>query len=202
MSQTVSDCYRLGFGEPVAVSAVTGEGWADLYVALQPRIDALTAQLREEAGLPPLDGADAGGAGKGRAVARRGLDEDGELSSGDDSPSGAAGDGAGGHQRALQAEGGDVMTTGAGGQADDLDGDADEDAVAAGPLRLAIMGLPNVVGVTARNMSPECVVDPFVPSTTTLVVPGCRGLLHGIMCGVCHSSVPMTALGVVSYNDC
>lgn len=40
MSMTVHDCYRLGFGEPVAISASTGEGMVDLYGALQPWIDA------------------------------------------------------------------------------------------------------------------------------------------------------------------
>lgn len=30
---------KLGFGEPVGVSAETGEGMADLYSALQPHID-------------------------------------------------------------------------------------------------------------------------------------------------------------------
>ncbi|GLI68888.1 hypothetical protein VaNZ11_013435 [Volvox africanus] len=49
MPQTVYDCYRLGFGEPVAVSATTGDGLADLYTALQPHIDALTEQLAAKA---------------------------------------------------------------------------------------------------------------------------------------------------------
>ncbi|GIL43204.1 hypothetical protein Vafri_1009 [Volvox africanus] len=49
MPQTVYDCYRLGFGEPVAVSATTGDGLADLYTALQPHIDALTEQLTAKA---------------------------------------------------------------------------------------------------------------------------------------------------------
>ena len=43
MSMTVHDCYRMGFGEPVAVSASTGEGMVDLYDALRPFIDAAQA---------------------------------------------------------------------------------------------------------------------------------------------------------------
>ena len=52
---TVHDCYRLGFGEPVAVSASTGEGMVDLYGALQPFIDA-AAKARASRGvfLPPV----------------------------------------------------------------------------------------------------------------------------------------------------
>ena len=52
---TVHDCYRLGFGEPVAVSASTGEGMVDLYGALQPFIDA-AARARASRGvfLPPV----------------------------------------------------------------------------------------------------------------------------------------------------
>lgn len=37
MVDTVSDAWRLGLGEPVAVSAATGEGLADLYAILQVR---------------------------------------------------------------------------------------------------------------------------------------------------------------------
>ncbi|KAG2495740.1 hypothetical protein HYH03_006338 [Edaphochlamys debaryana] len=48
MPQTVYDCYRLGFGEPVALSATTGEGLADLFTALQPQLDAASEALAEE----------------------------------------------------------------------------------------------------------------------------------------------------------
>jgi predicted GTPase len=47
MSLTVHDCYRLGFGEPVPVSATTGEGLVDLYQALQPLIDKYDLQPQQ-----------------------------------------------------------------------------------------------------------------------------------------------------------
>ncbi|EFJ52006.1 hypothetical protein VOLCADRAFT_56252, partial [Volvox carteri f. nagariensis] len=55
MPQTVYDCYRLGFGEPVAVSAATGEGLADLYTALQPHIDEVSEQLAAAAAAAAAD---------------------------------------------------------------------------------------------------------------------------------------------------
>ncbi|GAX75370.1 hypothetical protein CEUSTIGMA_g2814.t1 [Chlamydomonas eustigma] len=39
MSLTIHDAYRLGFGEPVAVSATSGEGMVDLYQAVQPWVE-------------------------------------------------------------------------------------------------------------------------------------------------------------------
>lgn len=51
MEDTEAECYRLGYGSPVAVSASTGEGMADLYVALQPHVDAIREQLIQEHGL-------------------------------------------------------------------------------------------------------------------------------------------------------
>lgn len=52
MDDTVAETLRLGYGEPVALSATTLEGITDLYVALQPRIDDISAQLRETYGDP------------------------------------------------------------------------------------------------------------------------------------------------------
>jgi predicted GTPase len=49
----VADSFRLGFGEPVAVSATTGEGLSDLFVALQPHLDAVRRKLVSEAGIDP-----------------------------------------------------------------------------------------------------------------------------------------------------
>ena len=70
MSQTVHDCYRLGFGEPAAISAATGEGMADLYSAMQPRVDAVRARLYEQAGLllPQPEGGRRGYYAKGRST--------------------------------------------------------------------------------------------------------------------------------------
>ena len=49
----VYDAFALGLGEPVAISAEHGEGMADLYAAIQPHIDAATAQLLAD--MPPVD---------------------------------------------------------------------------------------------------------------------------------------------------
>ncbi len=45
MSDTVNDAFALGYGEPVAVSATTGEGFVDLYAAMQPIVDAHRQRL-------------------------------------------------------------------------------------------------------------------------------------------------------------
>ncbi|GIL72775.1 hypothetical protein Vretifemale_3083 [Volvox reticuliferus] len=76
MPQTVYDCYRLGFGEPVAVSATTGDGLADLYIALQPHIDTLTEQLAAKAA---ADGNIAAVEASGNARSGRGLRSTGEM---------------------------------------------------------------------------------------------------------------------------
>lgn len=46
----ILDSYRLGLGEPVAVSAEHGEGIADLFQALQPLIEGKSADEEEEPG--------------------------------------------------------------------------------------------------------------------------------------------------------
>ncbi|HXQ42459.1 MAG TPA: ribosome biogenesis GTPase Der [Candidatus Udaeobacter sp.] len=43
------DAFRLGFGEPIAVSAEHGEGMADLYEALAPRVGSVPEEADEEA---------------------------------------------------------------------------------------------------------------------------------------------------------
>ncbi len=79
MPQTVYDCYRLGFGEPVAVSATTGDGLADLYTALQPHIDALSQQLAaaNEAGGAAGSAARRGAAAPAAAATAEGNPADG-----------------------------------------------------------------------------------------------------------------------------
>ncbi len=78
MEQTVADCFRLGFGDPVAMSAATGEGVADLYVALRPHVDRLVEeQLRRRAeeeagGSTALQGVEEGQAEWQRRWERRG----------------------------------------------------------------------------------------------------------------------------------
>ncbi len=53
MEQTVADSFRLGFGEPVAVSATTGDGMSDLFVSLQPHIDSVRQGLLHGADSEP-----------------------------------------------------------------------------------------------------------------------------------------------------
>ncbi|PRW45001.1 GTPase Der [Chlorella sorokiniana] len=43
VAATLAESVRLGFGEPVALSAMTGEGLSDLYEALQPLLDPIVA---------------------------------------------------------------------------------------------------------------------------------------------------------------
>jgi GTP-binding protein len=50
----IFDSYRLGFGEPVAISAEHGEGVADLFQALQPLIEGHAAEEEEEGEGAPL----------------------------------------------------------------------------------------------------------------------------------------------------
>ena len=52
----MSDALKLGFGDPVAISAETGEGMADLYDVLQPHIDAQLAGTICQDGLGQLMG--------------------------------------------------------------------------------------------------------------------------------------------------
>jgi GTPase len=42
------DAFRLGFGEPIAISAEHGEGMAELYEALAPRVRTVPAEAAEE----------------------------------------------------------------------------------------------------------------------------------------------------------
>ena len=101
VSAALAEAVRLGFGEPVALSAMTGEGMSDLYEALQPLLDPIiearrgaVQQIQAGAGGEP-SAAEAGSSGG---------------AAGEDDATAAAGSSGGG-----------------------------------GPLRIAIMGLPNVV---------------------------------------------------------
>lgn len=48
VQETLDEATRLGLGEPVAISAATGEGMADLYLAVQPIFDARIQERRQE----------------------------------------------------------------------------------------------------------------------------------------------------------
>ena len=81
VAATLAESMRLGFGEPVALSAMTGEGLSDLYEALQPLLDpivaarqaavrqmeapAAAAAQQQQEGVQEQEEAAAGGSGKG-----------------------------------------------------------------------------------------------------------------------------------------
>jgi hypothetical protein len=112
VAAALAESMRLGLGEPVALSAMTGEGMTELYAALQPLLDPLI-ETRQAAVQQLVAGRDgeaeerAGGVGGGQLQAGSGAPEGGSSSSGSGSSSGTSGGG--------------------------------------GPLKIAIMGLPNVV---------------------------------------------------------
>lgn len=133
MEQTEIDCYRLGFGEPIAVAAISGDGMADLYTALQPYVDSARAQLLKSAGMDPSVLMAGGGAKKGGS--RGGVEE--EVGAGS----------------AYLKQGQLAKVEGRGGEGDEEGvGDVSEEEAgqgegsgAAGPVKVTIMGLPNAV---------------------------------------------------------
>lgn len=76
VADVLAEAAGLGLGEPVALSAQTGEGLTELYAVLQPRVDALTAVEDEEAEeeVEQEAGKEAGNGGDMR-TARRAHDE-------------------------------------------------------------------------------------------------------------------------------
>lgn len=105
VAAALAESVRFGFGEPVALSAMSGEGMADLYEVLQPLLDPIVEA--RQAAVQEVEG---GSGGVGSIAA-------------------AAGEAAG---TAAAAEGGT--------------GEAPEEASGTGGLlRIAVMGLPNVV---------------------------------------------------------
>ncbi|GLC35718.1 hypothetical protein PLESTB_000487100 [Pleodorina starrii] len=179
MPQTVYDCYRLGFGEPIAVSASTGDGLADLYTALQPHVDALTEQLahaKATTAAAEEEAAEARGRGTGRERRSGGRGEEGSSASAPTTTEGAAsaaqeaesprirmsllhrqrrrrplfGGGDGGAVTVAAEEG----TSGVGAREGAGDGDGGGgggDGEPGGVLKLAIMGLPNAGKSTLLN---------------------------------------------------
>ena len=49
MAAALAESARLGLGEPVALSAETGEGMLELYAALRPLVDAAQEELTQQA---------------------------------------------------------------------------------------------------------------------------------------------------------
>ncbi|KAL4438212.1 hypothetical protein ABPG77_010573 [Micractinium sp. CCAP 211/92] len=124
VAAALAESVRLGFGEPVAISAMTGEGMTELYEVLQPLLDPIVEA--RQAAVRQIEGASGGGGGKAGAETQRG--EAGVA---------AAAAAENGVQRAGRAAGA-----------------AREDGgspFGGGPLRVAIMGLPNVGKSTLTN---------------------------------------------------
>jgi hypothetical protein len=143
VAAALAESMRLGLGEPVALSAMTGEGMTELYAALQPLLDPLI-ETRQAAVQQLVAGRDgeaeerAGGVGGGQLQAGSGAPEGGSSSSGSGSSSGTSGGG--------------------------------------GPLKIAIMGLPNVGKSTLTNwllQEERCLTGPEPGLTRDAV----RGLL-------------------------
>ena len=91
MEQLVADSWRLGLGEPVAVSAASGEGLADLYIALQPVVDSWHRRINAEtlALCAPWD--ERGKAHSAAATAGPGIWADGGLPANTTEPHGCQG---------------------------------------------------------------------------------------------------------------
>lgn len=208
MSTTVHDCYRLGFGEPVAISAATGEGMVDLYTALQPCIDEAARRLQRRGVFLPgsassaaaaaapfaaagrvgvMEGLDVEGAGAadrlletggrgeedGLEVERAGqggsaaVDEGVASGSGDESwfDTATAGGwerrGVGGASAAAAWHDDDQDSVEAAGEAEDKEVESKRSALGQegeqqAPLRLAILGQPNVVSGLAFVLPSVC----------------------------------------------
>ena len=112
VAAALAESARLGLGEPVALSAETGEGLLELYAALRPLVDAAQEELTQQAH-------------HAQQHAQQKVQQ--------------------GQQRQADAGGGDAAAAGAleegkGAEAGGLEGLQDS-----GPIRMAIMGLPNVV---------------------------------------------------------
>ena len=151
MSAGLADAARLGLGEAVAVSAETGEGMADLYEALQPHIDAHTQAMNAAADPDP----DADAVGSGPAEASSGMTDstaaeaevaDRLQQSDRDSETAAV-------QLNHQQQAWLSQTLPQPGPASGLEDrppvQAEAQSQQTPPLRIAIMGLPNVVSEDA-----------------------------------------------------
>ena len=144
MSAGLADAARLGLGEAVAVSAETGEGMADLYEALQPHIDAHTQAMNAAAD------PDADALGSGPAEAPNGWADStaAEAEAADmqqsDRDSETDADQLNQQQQAWLSQ--TLPQPGpASGQEDRPPVQAEAQSQQTPPLRIAIMGLPNVV---------------------------------------------------------
>ncbi|KAL4448459.1 hypothetical protein ABPG75_005678 [Micractinium tetrahymenae] len=127
IAAALAESMRLGFGEPVALSAMTGEGMTELYEVLQPLLDPIVEA--RQAAVQQIEGGSRGGEAEEEATAQRG---------------------AAAAAAAAAEEGGGQLQ----GQAPAAAGAAGEEGAKAssgGPLRVAIMGLPNVGKSTLTN---------------------------------------------------
>ena len=129
VADVVAEVPRLGFGDVVAISAETGEGMTELYAALQPAIDRLTdargAAVQQLLGQETGQPAEAGEAGAEEGAEAAGLPTEGAGSTGSGEPSTSG--------RGTAAAGKDASSS------------SSRSSSGTAPLKIAIMGLPNVV---------------------------------------------------------
>ena len=127
-----AEAARLGLGEPVAISATSGEGLADLYTALRPTVDAAAAARAAEKAAEDAAAAAAAAA----SSARRAAGAERAAGGGGGSSSGSSGGGGGGgfaarhHLAAAELEELEALRGAVGGAL--ADGALDLDAVAGG----------------------------------------------------------------------
>ena len=145
VAAALADTSKLGFGEPVALSAMTGEGLADLYEALQPLLDPLIAVRQaavEQIEAPSSSSSSSSGGDGSRRTSSAGLQ---------------AATAEAGASTSSSGEGSSITASGPAPQQELAVGDQEANSTSSsgskssasssssGPLRIAIMGLPNVV---------------------------------------------------------
>jgi len=174
MSMTVHDCYRLGFGEPVAVSATTGEGMVDLYVALQPWIDAsyaskgLSGVFLSPATVSPFSPSFLDISGSSR---RHGIRTEG-AGSGRSEGKAALGNIAGVAFEERDADGGSDSDKSYESDESDLDLANEEQEERIPIIRMAILGQPNVVSGESVQIKCQPSLYIFSVCTEARTLPG------------------------------
>jgi predicted GTPase len=150
VAAALADTSKLGFGEPVALSAMTGEGMSDLYEALQPLLDPLVA-LRQAAvqqiEAPSSSGGDGGSSSRASSASlQAATDVATSTSSNGSGGEGSSSIAASGPAPQQELASGDPEAT----SSSSSSGSKSSASSSSGPLRIAIMGLPNVVSCCCR----------------------------------------------------
>ena len=154
VAAALADTSKLGFGEPVALSAMTGEGMSDLYEALQPLLDPLIAV--RQAAVQQIEAPSSRSSGDGGSSSRA---SSASLQASTDvatstSSNGNGGDGsssiaASGPAQQQELASGDQEATSS-SSSSSSGSKSSASSSSSGPLRIAIMGLPNVVSCCCR----------------------------------------------------